>query len=165
MEIQNKKLVFVLNLLFGNFKFNENFYQIIIISYLWYNILYIKTKMEEFMAIKYKNNYGKVSISETVIANIAAASVMESYGVVGLASRSTKDGLYKLLGIENMNRGVKVVRNIDGSVTIDISLFLNYGVRIAVVCQNIIENVKYNVEHSLSVGVASVNILVQGIRS
>ncbi|EGC84528.1 Asp23/Gls24 family envelope stress response protein [Anaerococcus hydrogenalis] len=117
------------------------------------------------MAIKYKNNYGKISISETVIANIAASSVMESYGVVGLASRSTKDGLYKLLGIENMNRGVKVVRNIDGSVSIDISLFLNYGVRIAVVCQNIIENVKYNVEHSLNVGVSNVNILVQGIRS
>ena len=109
------------------------------------------------MAIKYKNNYGKVSISETVIANIAAASVMESYGVVGLASRSTKDGFYKLLGIDNMNRGVKVLRNIDGTVNIDISLFLNYGV--------IIENVKYNVEHSLNVGVSSVNILVQGIRS
>ena len=42
---------------------------------------------------------------------------------------------------------------------------LNNGVRIAVVCQNIIENVKYNVEHSLNVGVSSVNILVQGIRS
>ena len=51
------------------------------------------------MAIKYKNNYGKISISEKVIADIAASSVMESYGVVGLASRSTKDGLYKLLGI------------------------------------------------------------------
>ena len=115
------------------------------------------------MAINYKNNYGKVSISEIVIANIAAASVMESYGVVGLASRSTKDGLYKLLGIENINKGVKVVRNIDGSVTIDISLILNYGVRISVVCQNIIENVKYNVEHSVNVGVSNVNILVQGI--
>ena len=117
------------------------------------------------MAIKYKNNYGKISISETVIANIAASSVMESYGVVGLASRSTKEGLYQLLGIEKMNRGVKVFGNIDGSVSIDISLFLNYGVRIAVVCQNIIENAKYNIEHSLNVGVSSVNILVQGIRS
>lgn len=117
------------------------------------------------MAIKYKNNYGKVSISETVIANIAASSVMESYGVVGLASRSTKDGIYKLLGLDNMNRGVKVLRNIDGSVTVDISLILNYGVRIAVVCQNIIENVKYNIEHSLNISVNQVNILVQGIRS
>ncbi|HLS54257.1 MAG TPA: Asp23/Gls24 family envelope stress response protein [Tissierellaceae bacterium] len=117
------------------------------------------------MAINYKNNYGKVSISETVIANIAASSAMESYGVVGLASRSTKDGIYKLLGLENMNRGVEVSRNINGTVTINISLILNYGVRIAVVCQNIIENVKYNIEQSLNVGVDSVNILVQGVRS
>lgn len=117
------------------------------------------------MAIRYKNNYGMVSISDTVIANIAASSVMESYGVVGLASRSTKDGLYKLLGLDNMNRGVKVSRNIDGSVTVNISLILNYGVKIAVVCQNIIENVKYNIEHSLHISVNQVNILVQGVRS
>jgi uncharacterized alkaline shock family protein YloU len=116
------------------------------------------------MAIKYINNYGKVNIDDSVIANIACASVMKSYGVVGLASRNTKDGIYSLLGIQNMDRGVEVVRNIDGSVSINISLILKYGVRIAVVCENIIEAVKYNIEKSLNIGVSEVNILVQGIR-
>lgn len=116
------------------------------------------------MAIKYINNYGKVSIDDSVIANIACASVMSSYGVVGLASKSTKDGIYRLLGLNNMHRGVKVEKNIDGSVSINISLILEYGVRIAVVCENIIDNVKYNIENSLNVGVSEVNILVQGIR-
>lgn len=116
------------------------------------------------MAIKYVNNYGKVSIDDSVIANIACASVMASYGVVGLASRSTKDGIYRLLRIQNMDRGVQVIKNIDGSVSVDISLILEYGVRIAVVCENIIDNVKYNIEKSLNIGVSEVNILVQGIR-
>ena len=116
------------------------------------------------MAIKYLNNYGKVTIDDSVIANIACTSVMESYGVVGLASRSPKDGIYKLLGIHNMDRGVEVIKNIDGSVSVNISLILKYGTRISVVCQNIIENVKYKIEHSLNVNVCDVNILVQGIR-
>ncbi|MDD7463745.1 MAG: Asp23/Gls24 family envelope stress response protein [Anaerococcus sp.] len=116
------------------------------------------------MSIKYVNNYGKVTIDDSVIANIACASVMSSYGVVGLASRSTKDGIYKLLGIHNMDRGVQIERNIDGSVNVNISLILEYGVRIAVVCENIIDNVKYNIEKSLNIGVSEVNIVVQGIR-
>nr|WP_072537299.1 Asp23/Gls24 family envelope stress response protein [Anaerococcus mediterraneensis] len=115
------------------------------------------------MTIRYVNNLGKVTIDDSVIANIAVASVMQSYGVVGLASRSAKDGIYKLLGVNNMQRGVKVIRNDNGTVSIFISLFLEYGIRIPVVSQNIIENVKYNIENSLNVKVAEVNIFVQGI--
>lgn len=115
------------------------------------------------MTIRYVNNLGKVTIDDSVIANIAVASVMQSYGVVGLASRSAKDGIYKLLGVNNMQRGVEVVRRNNGTVAIYISLFLEYGIRIPVVCQNIIENVKYNIEKSLNVNVAEVNIYVQGI--
>ena len=114
------------------------------------------------MTIRYVNNLGKVTIDDSVIANIAVASVMQSYGVVGL-SRSAKDGIYKLLGVNNMQRGVKVIRNDNGTVSIFISLFLEYGIRIPVVSQNIIENVKYNIENSLNVKVAEVNIFVQGI--
>ena len=48
-------------------------------------------------------------------------------------------------------------------ILIYVSIFILYGVRIAVVSQNIIDNVKYKVEKSLNVRVKEVNILVQGI--
>ncbi|MDO5047358.1 MAG: Asp23/Gls24 family envelope stress response protein [Anaerococcus sp.] len=115
------------------------------------------------MTIKYVNNLGKVTIDDSIITNIAVASVMKSYGVVGLASISAKDGIYKLLKINNMQKGVNVVRLDNGTINISISLFLKYGVRIPVVAQNIIENVKYNVEKSLKVSVSNVDIYVQGI--
>ena len=115
------------------------------------------------MAIKYVNHYGKVTINDSVIANIVAATVMESYGVVGLASRSTKDDIYELLRMDNMSKGVEIIRNDDGTLSIYISIFILYGVRIAVVAQNIIDNVKYKLEKSLYVRVSDVNILVQGI--
>ncbi|EGC82362.1 MULTISPECIES: Asp23/Gls24 family envelope stress response protein [Anaerococcus] len=115
------------------------------------------------MTIKYVNNLGKVTIDDSIITNIAVSTVMKSYGVVGLASASAKDGIYQLLGVNNMQKGVTVKRLDNGTIDINISLFLKYGVRIPVVCQNIIENVKYNIEKSLNVRVSNVNIFVQGI--
>ncbi|MBM0046355.1 Asp23/Gls24 family envelope stress response protein [Anaerococcus sp. mt242] len=115
------------------------------------------------MSIKYVNNLGKVTIDDSVLSNIVAATVMQSYGVVGLASQSAKDDIYQLLKLENMSKGVEIHRRDDGTLTINISIFILYGVRISVVAQNIIDNVKYTVEKSLNVRVSDVNILVQGI--
>ena len=115
------------------------------------------------MAIKYVNNYGKVTIDDSVLANLVAETVMESYGVVGLARRSAKDDIYELLKLENMSKGVEIHKNDDGTINIYVSIFILYGVRIAVISQNIIDNVKYKVEKSLHVRVNEVNILVQGI--
>ena len=115
------------------------------------------------MSIKYVNNLGKVTIDDSVLSNIVAATVMQSYGVVGLASQSAKDDIYQLLKLENMSKGVEIHGRDDGTLTINISIFILYGVRISVVAQNIIDNVKYTVEKSLNVRVSDVNILVQGI--
>lgn len=115
------------------------------------------------MPIKYVNNYGKVVIDDSVLSNIVAATVMESYGVVGLARRSAKDNFYELLGLDNMSKGVEINRNDDGTLDIYVSIFILYGIRIAVVAQNIIDNVKYKIEKSLNVRVRRVNVLVQGI--
>ena len=51
------------------------------------------------MTIKYVNHLGKVTIDDSIITNISVASVMQSYGVVGLASASAKDGISNLLGV------------------------------------------------------------------
>ena len=115
------------------------------------------------MSIKYVNNLGKVTIDDSVLSNIIAQTVMESYGVVGLASHSAKDDIYQILKLDNMSKGVEIHRKDDGTMAIDVSIFVLYGVRISVVAQNIIDNVKYKVEKSLNVRVSEVNVLVQGI--
>lgn len=115
------------------------------------------------MQVRYSNSYGRVVIDDQAIANIAASTAMSSYGVVGLVARSYRDGIYQLLNIENLEKGVKVSRNNDGSVDVSLSLFLQYGVRIAVVGENIIEAVKYNIESSANVVVNKVVLYVQGI--
>lgn len=110
------------------------------------------------------NQLGSITIDNKVIANIACNAAMESYGIVGMAAKNKKDGLYELLGIENMTKGVKILSKTNEAISMEISVIMEYGVRIAVVAENVIEKIKYNVESITGLKVESVNLVVQGIR-
>lgn len=115
------------------------------------------------MSATIKNKYGKIVIEDKVIATLAAESAQESYGIVGLVAQNAKSGLFELLKLDNKTKGVTVHVNED-VVDIDLVVMLEYGVRIAVVADNIIEKVKYNIEKNTHLKVNSVNVIVQGIR-
>ncbi len=115
------------------------------------------------MVAKIKNENGRIIISEKVITTLAAQSASETYGIVGLAAQNMKDGLFELLGVDNNARGVKV--EVEGDkVDIELTVIMEYGVRIAIVAENIIDKVKFNIESNTNLKVNSVNIIVQGIR-
>lgn len=115
------------------------------------------------MSATITNEFGKIVIDNKVIVTLAAESAQESYGIVGLTAQNTKDGIFELLGVENRTKGVDVRVNND-VVDIDLIVMMEYGVRISVVADNIIEKVKYNIEKNTHLKVNSVNIIVQGIR-
>lgn len=115
------------------------------------------------MPARDKNQYGYIDIDDNVIATIAGLSAMESYGIVGMASKKATDGIFELLKKENLSRGVKVYTD-NNEVVIDLHVILQYGIRISVVAENIIEKVKFNVENLTGLKVRQVNIYVQGIR-
>lgn len=116
------------------------------------------------MTSKLVNQLGNIMIEDKVVANIACNSAMETYGIVGMAAKNTKDGIYELLGIENMTKGVKVISDDSNQISIEISVIMEYGTRIAVVAENVIEKIKYNVESLTGLKVSTVNLVVQGIR-
>lgn len=115
------------------------------------------------MSATIRNEFGQIVIDEKVIATVAAMSAQESYGLVGLVAQNTKDGLFELLRFENKTKGVEVIVNGD-IVDINLTIMVEFGVRIAVVCENIISKVKYNIENNTHLKVNSVNVIVQGIR-
>ena len=106
---------------------------------------------------------GDLIVSEDVIADVAGHAALECYGVVGMATRSSKDGIARLLKKESMDRGIKV--KITGN-TVDISLFviMEYGVNISTVGDIIKSNVKYQVEDMTGLEVGSVTVNVESIR-
>lgn len=115
------------------------------------------------MPAKMDNDYGYINIEDNVIATIAGLSAMESYGIVGMASKNATDGFFELLKWENLSKGVKIYTERNG-VIIDLHVILEYGMRISVVAENIIEKVKFNVENLTGLKVNKINVYVQGIR-
>jgi len=115
------------------------------------------------MTAKIENSMGSVYISNDVISTIAGASAIECYGLVGMASKSAADGIVRLLKKENLDKGVKIHIE-DNSIIIDLYIIVQFGTKISVVANNIIEKVKYNVENQTGMTVKKVNINIEGVR-
>ncbi|MBU5316307.1 Asp23/Gls24 family envelope stress response protein [Clostridium bornimense] len=109
------------------------------------------------------NENGNIIYSDEVIANIVGISTMECYGVVGMASKSPKDGLWELLKGENLSKGVKVNCK-DEILNIEIYIIVEYGTKISVIANNIIQKVKYNIENLTGLKVSTITVNVQGVR-
>ena len=106
---------------------------------------------------------GNISIDSDVIANYAGSVAIDCIGVVGMASVNVKDGLVKLLKLNDLSRGVTV--HVDNAgLTIDFHLIVAYGVNILAVSDNLISNVKYKVEEFTGFPVEKINIFVEGVR-
>lgn len=115
------------------------------------------------MAIKLNNEYGFIEFSDEVLANIAGAATMECYGVVGMASKRASDGFWELLKRENLSKGVKIVSEEDG-IVVNLYIIVEYGTKISVIADNIIQKVKYTIEAFTGIEVKKVTVSIQGIR-
>ena len=116
------------------------------------------------MTLEILNDYGKIDISNEVIASVVGSKAVESYGIVGMASRQqVRDGIAEILGHENYAKGI-VVKEDNGVIDIDMYIIVSYGDKISEVANNVQSSVKYTLESSLNIKVNSINIFVQGVR-
>ena len=115
------------------------------------------------MAQQQDTGLGKIQIADEVIATIAGVAATESYGLVGMQARNVQEGLAVLLRREDLARGVQVTIA-DNRAIIDLSVVVQYGVNIAEVAHNVMEQVKYAVESQCGLEVARVNVHVVGVR-
>lgn len=106
---------------------------------------------------------GEILVDTDVIAKYAGSSAIECFGVVGMAAINMKDGLAKLLRLDNLNQGVNVFVN-ENKITINLHIIVSYGVSISAVAENLISNVKYKVEEFSGLDVVKVNVYVEGVR-
>lgn len=115
------------------------------------------------MVLKTSGDMGEVFIANSVIAEIAGAVASKCYGVVGMATRSRKDGLVSLLKQDAMAKGIGVSVENSG-IIIDIHIIIEYGMNINSVCKSIVNRVRYSIEKSVGLKVNRVNVRVEGIR-
>ncbi len=115
------------------------------------------------MSAEVKNERGLIQISNAVIAKLAGYAATQCYGVVGMATRSSKDGIARLLKKESMDRGIKVRIN-ENILNITLYVIVEYGVNIGTVGEIIKSSVKYQVEEMTGLEVGSVTVNVESIR-
>ena len=115
------------------------------------------------MDCKFTTRLGTVSVNEDVLLRVAGYTALECYGIVGMASKRTADGIVHLFGRENLSRGVRI-RAAEDSVDVDLFIVVEYGISIGAVALAIIETVKYKIEHLTGIKVNRVNVSVEDIR-
>ena len=116
------------------------------------------------MSIELQTKYGRIEISNDVIAMIAGGAAVDCYGIVGMASKNQiRDGISEILRRENFSKGV-IVREENGEVHIDMYIIVSYGTKISEVAHNVQTKVKYTLDQTFGLSVQSINIYVQGVR-
>ena len=115
------------------------------------------------MDCKFNNSLGLVTVNEEVILKVAGYAALECYGIVGMASKRSTDGIVQLLGFENVGRGV-LIHMEDNSVDVELFIIVQYGISIAAVAATLIDTVKYKIEFLTGVKVNTVNVKVEDIR-
>ena len=110
-----------------------------------------------------ETQYGKIVIDPDVIATYAGSVAVECFGIVGMATVNVRDGFAKLLGKDNLARGVEVSIE-DNKLNIELRIIVAYGVSIAAVARNLIDNVRYKIEHFTGMTVSDITVRVEGVK-
>lgn len=109
------------------------------------------------------NVHGRIIVSPKAIATIASQAALQSYGVVGMASKNIVDGIAQAL-VRDPRHGVQVSTS-DDQITIDLFIIVEYQTRVSSVAASVANIVHYQVERSLGMPVKAVNVHVQGLRT
>ncbi len=114
------------------------------------------------------NGNGSVVFATDVIATIAGLAATEVEGVASMSGNAGSSSLADIFTRKNQNsrnltRGVRVDLGENNSVTIHLTIVVDYGSPIPEVAGNIQENVKKAIETMSGLTVSSVDVHVQGV--
>jgi uncharacterized alkaline shock family protein YloU len=106
---------------------------------------------------------GCVNIANDVLADLAGYAALESYGIVGMASPTLRDGVAQILPAQKLRKGVRV-GSTDEGIVVDLFVVIEFGTNLAEVSHNLADRVRYVLTNTAEVEVANVDIHVQGVK-
>lgn len=108
------------------------------------------------------DEFGTVKIANDVVAMIAGLAATEVEGVSAMVGNITNEIMGKV-GMKKQTKGVKI-DILDGNVSVELSVTLEYGYNIATTCKKVQEKVKSAIETMTGFAVSDVNIRIVGIK-
>lgn len=114
------------------------------------------------VVLKDEENVGVVQIADDVVAMIASLATTEVEGVNAMAGNITNELMSKV-GVKNLTKGVKV-DVLEGNVTVDLAVTMEYGYNIPATCQRVQTKVKAAIENMTGLTCSDVNIRIAGVK-
>lgn len=113
------------------------------------------------LVLKEDESIGTVKIADDVVAMIASLATTEIEGVSAMAGNITNELMSKV-GMKSLTKGVKV-DVLEGNVTVDLAVTMEYGYNIPVTCQKVQQKVKNAIENMTGLTCTDVNIRISGV--
>lgn len=104
---------------------------------------------------------GEVRIADEVVAIIAGLAATEVEGVASMAGNITNELVGKL-GMKTLSKGVKLTV-VDNTVSVVLSLNLEFGFSVPEVSRRVQEKVKAAIENMTGLEVLEVGIQIEGV--
>ncbi|MCM1187961.1 MAG: Asp23/Gls24 family envelope stress response protein [bacterium] len=117
---------------------------------------------KKVMVLKDEEHVGAVQIADDVVAMIASLAATEVDGVHAMAGNITNELMSKV-GMKKLTKGVRVTV-LEGNVTVDLAVTMEYGYNIPGTCQKVQAKVKSAIENMTGLTCADVNIRIAGIK-
>lgn len=114
------------------------------------------------VVLKEEENVGVVQIADDVVAMIASLAATEVEGVSAMAGNITNELMSKA-GMKKLTKGVRVVA-LEGCVTVDLAVTMEYGYNIPATCQKVQAKVKSAIENMTGLACTDVNIRIAGVK-
>ncbi len=111
--------------------------------------------------LKEDEKLGAVQIADDVVAMIASLAATEVDGVSALVGNITNELMSKV-GMKKLTKGVKV-EVLEGVVSLELAITIQYGHNIPQTCQNVQTKVKTAIENMTGLTVSDVNIRIAGV--
>lgn len=116
---------------------------------------------KENIVLQEDSSIGAVQIADDVVAMIASLAATEVEGVSSMIGNITNELMSKV-GMKSLTKGVKV-DVLEGNVTVDLALIMEYGYNIPVTCQKVQAKVKAAIENMTGLTCTDVNIRIAGV--
>ena len=113
--------------------------------------------------VRHENEKGSVNVSTNVYTDIVGTAATNCFGVKGMAARSLTDGVYHLLRMESVSKGVRVEFHDDDTISIDLHIIVDNGVNLNAVGASIISEVRHQVKKCTGTEVRAVNVYIDSM--
>ena len=113
------------------------------------------------VVLREDENIGTVQIADDVVAMIASLAATDIDGVTVMAGNITNELMSKV-GMKKLTKGVKV-DVLEGNVSVDLAVALDYGYSIPATSQQIQLKVKSAIENMTGLTCSDVNIRIVGV--